>query len=242
MFLLSLFLGIWLLPTVDSIECYNCPRELSQVDCTTKRKCATEDYLCGTGSMVRFEGGSKHSENKARGCVLPHQCLNGSINTGSSKLVVTSVCCKSNLCNSQDFPEPPEFSSNGKKCFKCVGSDCTGSVNCEGNEDYCYISKVKTDKGTITEKGCASKLICSENSVNWFSFNCQGDNCNGAGIISVQQNRAVSSWAWDRANKPNPVTVAWIPAAPCPGRWGEYRAAAVQAGIKSGTSGYPIYT
>uniref|UniRef100_A0A3Q2DVN5 UPAR/Ly6 domain-containing protein n=1 Tax=Cyprinodon variegatus TaxID=28743 RepID=A0A3Q2DVN5_CYPVA len=131
-----------------------------------------------------FNWGSKHSIYKAKTCVLSRQCLNGSATTGSSKVVVTSVCCKSNLCNSQDFPEPAEFSSNGKKCFKCVGSDCTGSVNCEGNEDYCFISKCGSP-------GCASKLICSENSVNWFPLTfqaniscCQGDYCNGAGIIS----------------------------------------------------------
>ncbi|PWA30558.1 hypothetical protein CCH79_00020592, partial [Gambusia affinis] len=63
------------------------------------------------------------------------------------------------------------------------------TLNCEGNESYC----IKATKGkNVTLKGCASKLICSDQSaarVNQFSPEqiscCHGDYCNSTSRAST---------------------------------------------------------
>lgn len=38
------------------------------------------------------------------------------------------------------YTEPSKSVANGKKCYHCNGQTCTGTLLCQGSEDYC-ISK-----------------------------------------------------------------------------------------------------
>uniref|UniRef100_A0A669D7D8 Snake toxin/toxin-like domain-containing protein n=1 Tax=Oreochromis niloticus TaxID=8128 RepID=A0A669D7D8_ORENI len=76
-------------------------------------------------------------------------------------------------------------SPNGKKCFLCDEIDCTRTLTCNGNEEYCISTSVNVAGQNITAKGCASKLICSnmqpaqmKEFINGEISCCQGDLCN----------------------------------------------------------------
>nr|XP_054597415.1 urokinase plasminogen activator surface receptor [Nothobranchius furzeri] len=77
--------------------------------------------------------------------------------------------------------------SNGRQCFTCKGTDCTGSLNCEGSEDHC-IKATRTAEGvTKILKGCTSKQFCSGDAIAQAAHMtgvdvscCQGNFCNSA--------------------------------------------------------------
>ncbi|KAI2647289.1 Xenoxin-2 [Labeo rohita] len=71
---------------------------------------------------------------------------------------------------------------NGKKCFTCHEKDCSHTVSCRGNEDYCF-----TGYEPAILKGCASKYFC-DNAQSLRGINitcCSGDLCNS--VKSVTQ-------------------------------------------------------
>lgn len=39
-----------------------------------------------------------------------------------------------NICST----EPRKAIPNGKKCYHCHGPKCVATLNCKGNEDYCF--------------------------------------------------------------------------------------------------------
>ncbi|MEQ2230076.1 hypothetical protein ILYODFUR_025542 [Ilyodon furcidens] len=135
------------------------------------------------------KGGRKIADIKTKGCAMPEQCLNGSINFGVAKVVQKSMCCTTELCNTQ----PPDYNSipNGKKCFSCDAQSCTTTLTCEGEENYCIKGTTNVAGQSQTMKGCASKIMCSDqlaSLVNQFigaQFSCcQGDYCNSASSAS----------------------------------------------------------
>uniref|UniRef100_A0A672HXX6 Uncharacterized protein n=1 Tax=Salarias fasciatus TaxID=181472 RepID=A0A672HXX6_SALFA len=104
-------------------------------------------------------------------------CRQGSLNFGYERRVWNSTCCSTNLCN--NHPANP----NGKKCFTCKGGDCTGTLNCLGDEDRCFTATGDTLHKMIFTKGCASQKICSiyiTPGLSPYDYECcEGDFCNG---------------------------------------------------------------
>uniref|UniRef100_UPI0037E7E1BC urokinase plasminogen activator surface receptor-like n=1 Tax=Semicossyphus pulcher TaxID=241346 RepID=UPI0037E7E1BC len=185
MHLLTLICGIVLLEKAYTLKCYECVPG-SAGDCTDKETQCPRGQRCGALRILTYAGDIKAADVNMKSCLLANQCIEGSINFGLSKTVITSRCCNSELCNSQPAPAGPSKSSpNGKKCYSCNGQKCTTILNCEGNEDHCISSKVTIGRETVTVKGCASKLICSNEaqipgSVGAEISCCQGDLCNSA--------------------------------------------------------------
>ncbi|MED6262066.1 hypothetical protein ATANTOWER_013982 [Ataeniobius toweri] len=189
MFLFALVLGVLVLPEADTLKCYECSEDLSGT-CTEKTtECPSQNYQCAVERSLIFQGGRKISDVKAKGCAVPEQCLEHSINFGVSRTVQKTTCCSTELCNNQ-FPDYKSI-PNGKKCFSCDGQSCTSTLNCEEDENYCIKATVNSEGQTLTLKGCASKSMCSDQATSLMKqFNgtqfscCQGNYCNSASTAS----------------------------------------------------------
>ncbi|XP_023188144.1 urokinase plasminogen activator surface receptor-like [Xiphophorus maculatus] len=185
MFLFTLVLLF--LPEADTLKCYECLSSSPGI-CTGKTtECPSQDYRCSAVTTeVAIKDGVVVPIVNFKGCMMPELCVENSVNYGTYKVVKNSVCCNGDLCNAQI----PEYKStpNGKKCFTCEGENCMKTLKCEGNENYCVTAtRAQYEGKNVTLKGCASKLICSNqraSRVNQFSTEqlscCQGDYCNSA--------------------------------------------------------------
>ncbi|KAL3980923.1 alpha-2-macroglobulin-like protein [Sarotherodon galilaeus] len=197
--ILVLILGIVLLPKACALKCYECIPDLSG-SCTETTKDCPSNTQCGFNS-IQFnfiyiapnhnKSGTK-ADVKEKGCAAAEECVQASVNYGVIQNLITSKCCTSDLCNSQDAPEGSISSPNGKKCFYCDGTDCSKTLNCNGDEDHCISTTVTAGGQKATVKGCASKVICSSTQTAQIPgitgaeiSCCQGDLCNSASSTTV---------------------------------------------------------
>ncbi|XP_072316886.1 urokinase plasminogen activator surface receptor-like isoform X2 [Eucyclogobius newberryi] len=181
MHLRLLIIGLVLFPLAHTLKCHRCIEGFSACP---EMQCPAEKNQCGTIRLITYNGNSMISDFKSKSCAATQDCLQGSLNVGVSKFILTSECCSSDLCNNKNAPEPPKTKPNGKKCYRCDGNeDCRGTVNCEGDENQCI--KVSVTAGGITQtlKGCATRNICSATwsipGVNSKINCCEGNYCNG---------------------------------------------------------------
>ncbi|KAF5885577.1 urokinase plasminogen activator surface receptor-like, partial [Clarias magur] len=75
--------------------------------------------------------------NNIQTCGAPDLCVNGSLNMGTVKVTTNTKCCSTDLCNTQKLPELPQQPPNGRSCYTCSDSSCSGTVSCTGNETRC---------------------------------------------------------------------------------------------------------
>ncbi|XP_056901566.1 urokinase plasminogen activator surface receptor-like [Takifugu flavidus] len=191
MFHFILIVGFVLLPKVATLKCYEC---LAAGDCNkVEKQCPASSSRCEAVRVTSYVGSAKAAEVNLKSCSEPEQCIEGSINFGISRTVMTSKCCSSDLCNTQSAPEPIPLSiPNGKKCYTCNAKSCKVTLNCEGSEDHCISTSVTFGGQKMTMKGCASKRICANTNNKQLVENigadlscCQGNYCNGAGSTSA---------------------------------------------------------
>ncbi|XP_039662647.1 urokinase plasminogen activator surface receptor-like [Perca fluviatilis] len=191
MHLLTLFFGVVLLPKAYTLKCYECVPGISGTCTDTSKECPLRGQQCGVIKVTSYAVGSKILDVNSKSCALAEECVEASINFGIANTVITSKCCTSDLCNNQPAPEPSKSNPNGKMCFSCDGQQCTNTLNCERNEDYCISSKVNAGGQTVTMKGCASKTICSKQTTQTAGALgteiscCRGNFCNSASSTSA---------------------------------------------------------
>ncbi|XP_070822419.1 ly6/PLAUR domain-containing protein 3-like [Chaetodon trifascialis] len=187
--LLVLIFGTVLLPQAYPLKCYQCVPGSSGTCTDTETQCHASFYQCGAWRTVTYSGGIEFSHVQVKGCILPGECTESSLNYGLSRSVLTTKCCPYELCNTEPAPEPSTSNPNGKMCYYCDGKDCSGTVNCLGNEDHCISVNVISDGEEKIFKGCASKLLCADpqdRSVTQEEISCcQGDFCNSASSTSA---------------------------------------------------------
>ncbi|XP_047454695.1 urokinase plasminogen activator surface receptor-like [Mugil cephalus] len=192
MYLLTLVLGIVLLPEAFTLRCYECTPGVTGTCTETTTQCPSEKNQCAALRVMSYAGGSKLADITGKSCAVSEECGEHSLNFGVSRTVVASKCCSSDLCNTQRVPEPSKTNPNGRKCFTCDGQTCTKTLNCEGNEDHCISATVSTGGQKVTVKGCASKVICTNKELAQIMgltgvdmSCCQGDYCNSASSTSA---------------------------------------------------------
>ncbi|KAJ8332761.1 hypothetical protein SKAU_G00416570 [Synaphobranchus kaupii] len=182
--LVTLALACALFSKVYPLDCYECiptgPGSCSQ----TTKTCPASQTKCGSVTVV-VSAGTTQTEAGIKSCAAPAECVSGSVNFGLSRTSINTQCCDSNLCNNQQ-PPPLPGTPNGKKCFTCVGDDCTSTLGCIGPEDRCIKSSVTVNGQKVTFKGCVSKTICSgslNSQLGPIAVDlscCEGDMCNNA--------------------------------------------------------------
>ncbi|XP_048035736.1 phospholipase A2 inhibitor NAI-like [Megalobrama amblycephala] len=171
---ISVFLLFILFTAGHSLSCNLCASSsCTQQTCSSGSTCFGLTYVVNT------------SVTKGRGCIAASDCINGFVNLGYIQL--STSCCNTELCNSQDAPEPSN-TPNGKKCYYCdVSQNCTKVLSCSGTEDRCI--KASDVNQTAVIKGCASKSYCDAAAAVYNatlgSFSCcEGNLCNGAQSVS----------------------------------------------------------
>ncbi|KAG9269184.1 urokinase plasminogen activator surface receptor-like [Astyanax mexicanus] len=184
----TLMLICLLFPEVRGLKCYQCipvppgTCTQTQVDCTDQ---------CSSTTMVNYMAGIKQ-DVQIKKCATSPECVSGSMNLGAVKMSLNTKCCSTDFCNSQSVPALPTGSPNGRKCYTCDNNDCTGIVDCEGDEDHCVNIKSSAGNVKVTLKGCASRSVCTEGQASMSSAGvsgsvncCQGNLCNGAERVNL---------------------------------------------------------
>ncbi|KAG9269192.1 lymphocyte antigen 6B-like isoform X2 [Astyanax mexicanus] len=181
----TLMLICLLFPEVRGLKCYECT--LSRTCTQTPVDCQDQ---CSSTTMVTYFGGHEEDEQMKK-CATSPECVSGSMNLGAVKISVNTMCCSTDLCNSQSVPALSRGSPNGRKCYTCVNNTCTGSVDCEGDEDHCITIKRSAGNVKITQKGCASRSMCTGQAsmptagIPGSLSCCQGNLCNGAERVNL---------------------------------------------------------
>ncbi|XP_054478321.1 uncharacterized protein LOC129110163 [Anoplopoma fimbria] len=189
MHLLTLIFGIVLLTKAHTLKCNQC--DIGNPGSCAVKECPLAGQRCSALRLTSYAGGSKIMDVTTKSCVMAEECVEASVNFGISQTVIKNECCNSDFCNDKLSPVPSKTGPNGKKCFQCNGQDCTATLNCEGTQDHCLSGKVNTGSGTVTLKGCVSKLLCSPGNQDLTRTMgtdmscCQGDYCNSASIKSA---------------------------------------------------------
>ncbi|KAK7926296.1 hypothetical protein WMY93_008606 [Mugilogobius chulae] len=182
MHLCVLIVGLVLFPQVYTLKCYIC---VTGFGSCSEKQCPLGKNQCGVVRRITYTGNSVKDEFQSKSCFDTQDCLQGSLNLGVFKSVITSSCCSSNLCNNKNAPDPPKTKPNGKKCYRCDGKgDCTGTLNCDGDEDQCVKVFATTVNKPGIMKGCATKSLCSAHNLSIPGINstiscCEGNHCNG---------------------------------------------------------------
>ncbi|XP_055359411.1 urokinase plasminogen activator surface receptor-like [Betta splendens] len=183
--LFVLIFGIVLLPKAYTLKCFDC--SFGRAGTCTENQCPASNYQCAAIRIVAYAGGSQLSDITGQSCVLPEDCLSGSVNFGVARTVINSTCCATDLCNNQTATGISDLVPNGKKCFTCNEqmNQCKETLNCEGSEDHCIKASVTQGSVKTTMKGCVSKAFCLQSSSTIGSIGtdiscCQGDYCNSS--------------------------------------------------------------
>ncbi|KAL1268632.1 hypothetical protein QQF64_033995 [Cirrhinus molitorella] len=126
-------------------------------------------------------GTGTEQETESKKCAVSPDCKSWSIGTGCWIREHVNKCCDTDFCNadSGSLSQNP----NGKRCYTCDEDDCSKTLSCWGNEDYCFTAYEFSSHQTVATKGCASKSACDQEPGEILGFNgnitcCEGNLCN----------------------------------------------------------------
>ncbi|XP_031432012.1 phospholipase A2 inhibitor and Ly6/PLAUR domain-containing protein [Clupea harengus] len=149
------------------------------------QQCPAGADSCASVTAATVAGGST-AEVNVKSCAPSAQCINGSLNLGSVRIIQSTLCCNTNNCNTGRPPAPVVGTANGRQCFTCESADCSSRNQCAGDEDRCLSATVSVAGQSSTVKGCATQSMCSGGasqslgSVSAEVTCCEGNLCNSA--------------------------------------------------------------
>ncbi|XP_052393907.1 prostate stem cell antigen-like [Carassius gibelio] len=134
---------------------------------------------------------------KIKGCFPSYSCINGYTNFSIGNM--SFFCCRMDLCNAQDAPDPSVDSSstnfdipsdvpNGKKCYSCDEKSCSKIRDCSGSEDHCFTATASFGSQSVAAKGCISKKACDASAMLPSGQGikcCEGNLCNGVSVNQI---------------------------------------------------------
>ncbi|XP_050948461.1 uncharacterized protein LOC127152087 isoform X1 [Labeo rohita] len=193
-----------------SLICYDCQ---SAQHCTRTRRCSgkcistkTVDYFgphrekADNGQRERARipirikykhakcpGTGAQQETVSKGCASSPDCKSWSVGTGCWIREYINKCCDTDHCNAD--PGSLSQNLNGKRCYTCDEEDCSKTVSCWGNENYCFTAYEPSSHQLVDTKGCASKSACDQEPGEILGFNgniicCEGNLCNVAQSVT----------------------------------------------------------
>ncbi|XP_027871400.1 phospholipase A2 inhibitor and Ly6/PLAUR domain-containing protein-like [Xiphophorus couchianus] len=188
MFLFTLVLVVLFLPEADNLKC-KCESGPEGICSDETTECSSKNYSCSVRTKVYYLGGAK-SEHNSKGCIRSELCISFSVSYGAYRIVQNTKCCSEDLCNAQINYTKPVSTPNRKKCYSCDEENCMKTLKCAGDENYCIDIKGHAVGVTLMSKGCASKLVCSDQFSSVMSqltsrppgtkiSCCRGNYCNG---------------------------------------------------------------
>ncbi|KAB5546707.1 hypothetical protein PHYPO_G00075100 [Pangasianodon hypophthalmus] len=191
----TLILSCLLFSTALALQCYQCISSPSGNCESTVTYCPDQ---CGSMTTTMNMGGT-FMNISVKSCMAATQCINGSIHVMNQLTAnIITECCTTDLCNTETPPVLMNETSNGQKCYTCVGENCTmdcqgghcintlETVDCVGNEDRCINMTVSAFGLTIAMEGCATKSVCDMAAVQEMMGLgadvqcCEGNLCNAA--------------------------------------------------------------
>lgn len=170
-----------------ALTCYQCQTDTDS--CTYTGTCSES---CASITTNVYKGSTQVENKHKKGCMPSNECLSGSFSSGTDRITISTKCCTTDRCNSQETPEENPNTLNGKQCYICEKDGCEKTMSCFGNEDRCFTATVRENvvKRRII-KGCVSRSICSVSTgviptglgPNYIEFDCcEGNLCNGVSV------------------------------------------------------------
>ncbi|XP_039531114.1 urokinase plasminogen activator surface receptor-like [Pimephales promelas] len=166
-----------------SLECYQCreSRDELKIPCSKTMRCYTEESRCGSTRRVQYMGGLKQ-ESMEVGCVRASECKSWSFTATPHRSEYSVQCCNTNMCNARPAPAL-NSQPNGKKCYSCNWEGCSQTVDCIGNENYCFTANEPFSHPMM--KGCASEFLCGSSGLLGPHVTCcEGNLCNAVERVS----------------------------------------------------------
>ncbi|KAG5271041.1 hypothetical protein AALO_G00175200 [Alosa alosa] len=166
------------------LECITCVS--ASGSCTgSSLQCPSVLGSCASITVASFVGNSKIAEANAKSCFPNDQCVNGSLNSGSVRLTISTLCCNTDNCNTGAPAAVVNNMANRRQCFTCGLTNCSSTLQCLGNEDRCFTASVDIAGQSTTVKGCATRAVCSGVFASQLAMPgdvscCEGNLCNSA--------------------------------------------------------------
>ncbi|XP_053339134.1 uncharacterized protein LOC128510698 [Clarias gariepinus] len=181
---LTLLLICMLLSEVQSLLC-QCVSPVGFVQCRHQKEINCPDQCASLTFFVKQD--DLNMTTVVKTCGAPELCSNNSVNMGGVTASRNAYCCNTTFCNSKTLPVLTQQRANGKMCYTCIGSDCSQTMDCVGEEYYCISQTVNQLGNTLNLKGCANKATCGgsgfliSQGINMVDNQCcKGNLCNAA--------------------------------------------------------------